>query len=54
MAEEPDEHIMEAIGRCRVVIRNGTVVEVGEAKIASCPLRKKDGLPRSRPPTVNR
>jgi len=49
MAEEPDEHIMEAIGRCRVVIRNGTVVEVGEAKIASCPLAKKMACPVQTP-----
>jgi len=49
MAEEPDEHIMEAIGRCRVVIRNGIVVEVGDPIIASCPLAKKMACPVQTP-----
>jgi putative methanogenesis marker protein 8 len=40
-----DEHILEAIGRCRVVIRNGEVVEVGEARITGCPLTKKFAHP---------
>ena len=45
MAETGDEHILEAIGRCRVVIRNGMVVEVGDAAIRSCPLTKKFAFP---------
>ncbi|OPX65594.1 methanogenesis marker 8 protein [Methanoregula sp. PtaB.Bin085] len=45
MTEERDEHILEAIGRCRVVIRNGKVVEVGEGKISSCPLAKRFAHP---------
>jgi putative methanogenesis marker protein 8 len=47
MTEHPDEHIIEALGRCRVVIQNGCVVEVGEARIASCPLTKKMAYPLS-------
>jgi putative methanogenesis marker protein 8 len=46
---EHDEHILEAIGRCRVVVRNGIVVEVGEASIAACPLAKKMAYPVSVP-----
>jgi len=45
MAETGDEHILEAIGRCRVVIRNGEVIEVGDAAIRSCPLTKKFAFP---------
>lgn len=45
MTENNDEHIIEAIGRCRVVIRNGTVIEVGEAVIKACPLTKKFAYP---------
>jgi putative methanogenesis marker protein 8 len=40
-----DEHVIEAIGRCRVVIRNGQVVEVGEALIKDCPLAKRFAYP---------
>ena len=40
-----DEHIIEAIGRCRVVIRNGEVVEVGEPQITDCPLAKRFAVP---------
>ncbi|MDD1719740.1 MAG: DUF2099 family protein [Methanoregulaceae archaeon] len=45
MPEEKDEHIIEAIGRCRVVIRKGIVVEVGERKIDTCPLAKRFAHP---------
>jgi len=47
MAIDPDkdEHIIEAIGRCRVVVRHGRVVEVGEAIIADCPLAKRFAYP---------
>ncbi|PKG32476.1 methanogenesis marker 8 protein [Methanoregula sp.] len=45
MTQEKDEHIIEAIGRCRIVIRNGKVVEVGEALIRDCPLAKKFAYP---------
>jgi putative methanogenesis marker protein 8 len=40
-----DEHVIEAIGRCRVVIRNGQVVEVGEPLIRDCPLAKRFAYP---------
>jgi len=40
-----DEHIIEAIGRCRIVIRNGTVEEVGESQIRDCPLAKRFAYP---------
>jgi putative methanogenesis marker protein 8 len=45
MAHDRDEHIIEAIGRCRIVIRNGKVVEVGEALIKDCPLAKRFAYP---------
>jgi len=40
-----DEHVIEAIGRCRIVIRNGQVVEVGEPLIRDCPLAKRFAFP---------
>jgi putative methanogenesis marker protein 8 len=49
MADNPDEHILEAVGRCRVVIRDGKVVEVGEARITTCPLTRKFAYPVSAP-----
>lgn len=36
-----DIHIMEALGRARVVVKNGKVVEVGEPLIKYCPLFAK-------------
>ena len=45
MAENSDEHILEAIGRSRIVIRDGEVVEVGEAIITDCPLAKRFAYP---------
>ena len=33
-----DEHIMETLGKARVVIRNGVVVEVSEPRLSYCPL----------------
>ncbi len=33
-----DEHVIEALGKAKVVIRNGKVVEVGEPMIEFCPL----------------
>jgi putative methanogenesis marker protein 8 len=45
MSQDSDEHIIEAIGRSRVVIRDGRVVEVGEALIADCPLAKRFAYP---------
>jgi putative methanogenesis marker protein 8 len=40
-----DEHVIEAIGRCRIVIRNGNVVEVGEPVIRDCPLARRFACP---------
>jgi putative methanogenesis marker protein 8 len=37
-----DEHIIEALGRTRVVVRDGEVVEVGESKINYCPIFDKN------------
>ncbi|MGB7788537.1 methanogenesis marker 8 protein [Methanoregula sp.] len=45
MAIDQDEHIIEAIGRSRIVIRNGSVVEVGEPRIKDCPLAKRFAFP---------
>jgi putative methanogenesis marker protein 8 len=45
MTLKKDEHVIEAIGRCRIVIRNGQVVEVGEALIQDCPLAKRFAYP---------
>ncbi len=45
MAPDTDEHIIEAIGKTRVVVRNGKVVEVGEAIITDCPLAKRFACP---------
>lgn len=45
MKEGDDEHILEAIGCSRIVIRNGRVVEVGEPKIRECPLAKRFAKP---------
>lgn len=40
-----DEHIIQAIGKCRIVIRNGEVIEVGDPIIADCPLAKRFAYP---------
>ena len=40
-----DVHIIEAIGKCRVVVRNGKVVEVGPPLIARCPLAERFAKP---------
>jgi putative methanogenesis marker protein 8 len=45
MAQEHDEHIIEAIGKSRIIIRNGRVVEIGEAHITDCPLAKRFAHP---------
>jgi putative methanogenesis marker protein 8 len=36
-----DEHVIEALGKTRIVIREGKVVEVGEPKINYCPIFDK-------------
>jgi putative methanogenesis marker protein 8 len=40
-----DEHVVEAIGRTRVVIRHGKVVEVGGPLIRDCPLARRFAVP---------
>jgi putative methanogenesis marker protein 8 len=45
MVHHEDEHVIEAIGRSRIVIRDGKVVEVGEAIIKDCPLAKRFAYP---------
>jgi len=45
MTHEKDEHIIEAIGCCRIIIRDGKVVEVGKAQIKDCPLAKRFAYP---------
>lgn len=42
-----DEHVIEAIGKTRVVIRNGMVAEVGTPCIAGCPLARRFAVPVS-------
>jgi len=34
-------HVMEALGKARVVIEDGKVIEIGEPKVRYCPLFKK-------------
>lgn len=41
MTDDSDEHVIEAIGKCRIVIRNGSVVEVGPPLIRECPLARR-------------
>lgn len=40
-----DEHVMEALGRTKIVIRNGRIVEIGEPMINSCPLAARFNQP---------
>ncbi|HPY60136.1 MAG TPA: DUF2099 family protein [Methanospirillum sp.] len=40
-----DEHIIEAVGKCRIVIRDGRVVDVGMPRISSCPLARRFACP---------
>jgi putative methanogenesis marker protein 8 len=40
-----DEHVIEAIGKTRVVIRDGRVVEVGDPCITECPLARRFAVP---------
>ena len=36
-----DEHVIEGLGRARIVVRDGKVVEVGEPQISYCPIFDK-------------
>jgi putative methanogenesis marker protein 8 len=45
MEDYTDEHVIEAIGKCRIVIRNGKVISVGNPKILRCPLAERFAKP---------
>ena len=45
MVKRYDEHIIEAIGRSRIVIKDGKVAEVGDPLISDCPLAKRFAYP---------
>jgi len=45
MSSHKDEHVIEAIGRSRIVIRDGIIVEVGESRVRECPLAKRFAHP---------
>ena len=47
MTENEDIHIIEAVGRTRIVIKDGKVTEVGTSRIRHCPLAKKFAFPVS-------
>ncbi|HID26904.1 MAG TPA: DUF2099 family protein [Methanosarcinales archaeon] len=50
-----DKHIMEALGRTRVVVENGKVVEVGEPMTEYCPIFDKvRGIKQFTPETVRK
>jgi putative methanogenesis marker protein 8 len=50
-----DEHVMEALGKAKVVIKDGKVVEVGEPKIKYCPLfHKYRGIEEITPETIRK
>jgi len=42
---DKNTHVLEAIGRCRVIVSDGKVIEVGVPRIKSCPLARRFGLP---------
>lgn len=41
MSDYMDEHVIEAMGKAKIVVKDGKVVEVGEAQIDYCPLFHK-------------
>ncbi len=41
MAKQKDRHVMEALGKTRIVVENGRVVEVGEPRTEYCPIFDK-------------
>jgi len=45
MTGNPDIHVIEAIGKCRIVVRDGVVVEVGPPLIRECPLARRFAWP---------
>ncbi|MGD0079842.1 MAG: methanogenesis marker 8 protein [Methanoregula sp.] len=42
---DQDTHIIEAVGRSKIVIKDGKVTEVSGSRIRHCPLAKKFALP---------
>jgi len=53
MGDLMDEHVMEALGKTRVRVKDGKVVEVGEPKIDYCPIFDKyRGIKKLTPETV--
>ncbi|MEN6395234.1 MAG: methanogenesis marker 8 protein [Methanoregula sp.] len=42
---EEDIHVIEAVGRSKIVIKDGKVTEVSESMLRQCPLAKKFALP---------
>ncbi len=43
--DKKDEHVLEAIGKARVVVRDGRVVEVGAPMLKRCPLARRFARP---------
>jgi putative methanogenesis marker protein 8 len=41
MSKQKDRHVMEALGKTRIVVENGRVVEVGEPRTEYCPIFDK-------------
>jgi putative methanogenesis marker protein 8 len=42
---EDDIHVIEAVGRSKIIIKNGNVAEVSVSRLRQCPLAKKFALP---------
>ncbi len=42
---EEDIHVIEAVGRSKIIIKNGNVAEVSVSRLRQCPLAKKFALP---------
>lgn len=45
MAYLTDEHVIETLGKTRIVVREGRVVEIGEPVIRTCPLARRFSRP---------
>jgi len=43
--DEEDIHIIEAVGRSKIIVKNGNVAEVSVSHLRQCPLAKKFALP---------
>ena len=40
-----DKHVIETLGKVRVVIENGEITEVGESEMKYCPMFQKSSRP---------